>query len=147
MDLLGEPSDKEPLAHLLETIALVESAGCNWQPGCDDDSKANLEVGFGAKRYQAVVLYPFGYDIDQLPERVLKRAAAAAKTLYLYATDAQRGRPAVNSIDVGHAPVVGSVDVAIAVQPMANGIYRWELRDAVAAGNLEELLAERTAVA
>jgi hypothetical protein len=140
IDLLTEPEGITPLAAIIQTLGVLESGGCVPKPRYDPNLRTNVDLTVAGIQRSAVVIYPFDFAVEALPNKVTGEKPPVLKRQFIFVADPAARRPPVENINVAAAPPVGAVNPAKASMPVFAPVKVSELQQARLAGDLTTYL-------
>jgi len=140
IDLLTEQEGIRPLAAIIETLGVLEAAGCVPKPRYDPNLRTNVDLTVAGVQRSAVVIYPFDFAVESLPQKIIGEKPPVLKKRFIFVADSAARRPPVENINVAEAPPEGAIDPAKASMPVFAPVKVSELRQARMAGDLTTYL-------
>lgn len=140
IDLLTEPEGITPLAAIIQTLAVLEGGGCVPKPRYDPNLRTNVDLTVAGIQRSAVVIYPFDFAVEALPQKVTGEKPPVLKRQFIFVADPPARRPPVENINVAAAPPEGAVNPAKASMPVFAPVKVSELQQARLAGDLTTYL-------
>ena len=140
LDLLTDSDGIRPLAALLESLALLESAACAPTPRYDSQRRTNVDVSVEGTSLPATLVYPFDYSLEALQQKLFGDRPPVSEVHVILVADLASQRPPVETINVAEAPSSGALDPAKASSPTLSALRSADLKAAVASGSLPGIL-------
>lgn len=140
VDLLTEAEGIEPLAAIMEALAILEAGGCAPKPRNDLIRRTNVDLTIAGTEISLVVVYPFNFAFEALTQKLFGEKPPVLKRWFIFVADPVDSRPPVGSINAAQIPPEGAIDPARAGVPIMVPLKASELRRAGSVGGISSYL-------